>query len=582
MQTILLTGGTGYIGSHVAVELLQNSYNIIIVDNLANSYSTVISAVEQITSKKIKFYQCDINNYNHLDQVFQENTIDVVIHLAGHKAVTESVNDPLKYYDNNVGGLITLLKCMKTHQVKKIIFSSSASVYGNPQSLPITEDNEINILNPYGSSKLISENILRDIPGLSVIILRYFNPVGNHNLLGENPKKDYKNLFPIIMTIYGGQKECLEIFGYDFPTEDGTAIRDYIHVIDLAQGHVKSLDYILQNNIKYELFNLGTGRGYSVLDIVRGFEKHSGQKLPFLLKDKRKGEPTAVYADCRKANDLLGWKAKYTLDDMIKSTLNGFKETRSSCFLQNNYKTTFVTAFYLVKDYNNPGKSVEKYFEHFDILAKTGIPIAIYINPQFEERVKKYGNVKVLELLDVKDTWTYQQVDVNNIGIAANRNPLKDSMEYMITINSKIECVHKTIQANPFNTEQFAWIDFGIFHVIKDIDKSYLMLQNIANNNFVQEGVIIPGCWQLSQKYDYVNQINWTFCGGFFLGHKDQLINMWQQYQKFFPQFLKQYNTMVWEVNIWSAMVHENNWRPLWYKADHNDSIIVIPKNYFT
>lgn len=573
MTTILLTGGTGFIGSHIAIELLQNNYQVIIVDNLSNSHSEVIEIIEQISGNKVKFYQCDINNGNHLDQVFQENNIDVVIHLAGYKAVGESVNDPLKYYDNNVGGLITLLKCMKNHDVKKIIFSSSATVYGNPKTLPLTENSETGALNPYGSTKLICENILKDMPGLSVIILRYFNPVGAHHsgLLQENPLAKASNLFPIIISVYQGKKEYLEVFGSDYPTKDGSAVRDYIHIVDLARGHVKSLDYILQNNLQYEVFNLGTGQGYSVFEIIRGFEHHSGKKLPFLLKDRRNGDVPSYYANCQKANEILGWTVQHNLDDMICSSLN----------IKINYKTTFVTAFYVVKDYNAPNKSVNNYFDHFTKLAATNIPIVLFISPQFEERIKevmtKYPNVKLLGLIDVKDTWTYGQVDVNHIKLPTNRNLLKDSLEYMIAINTKIECVNKAIQANMFNTENFAWIDFGIFHVIKDINNTTTKLQKIANTAITSNAVILPGCWALSQRYDYVNQINWNFCGGFFIGQRDQLLDMWQRYQDFFPKFLKQYNTMVWEVNIWSAMVYETDWKPSWFHADHNDSIINIP-----
>lgn|GEM_PF-19143 len=573
MSTILLTGGTGFIGSHVAVELLQHNYQIIIIDNLSNSYADVINNIEKITKTRIKFYQCDINNYDHLNQVFQENTIDSVIHLAGHKSVEESVSDPLKYYENNVGGLIVLLKCMKSHNVNKIIFSSSAAVYGNSEILPLTEESETNPLNPYGSSKLISENILKNMSGFSIIILRYFNPVGSHysGLLKENPCRTASNLFPVIMSIYDGKKEHLQIFGTDHDTKDGTAIRDYIHITDLARGHVKSLDYIQQNDIKYQTFNLGTGSGHSILEVINGFERHSGKKLPFILENKRKGDSSVSFAGCKKANELLGWNVKHNLDDMIKSTLG--------------YKTTFVTAFYVVKNYNAVGKSTKSYFEHFDKLVNTGIPIAVYISPQFEKQIKEimvnYSNVQLLGLIDVEDSWTYQQINVEKIKLPTNRNPLKDSLEYMVSQNTKIECINKTIETNPFNTENFAWIDFGIFHVIKDIKKSTKMLEKMAYQNIKKNSLLFPGCWELSGKYDYINNINWNFCGGFFVGHKDQLLNFYQKYQTFLSKFINQHNTMVWEVNIWSAMVHESNWKPSWYKADHDDSIINVPDEYF-
>jgi UDP-glucose 4-epimerase len=315
MQTILLTGGCGFIGSHCAVELIKNGYNVIIVDNLNNSSMNVLNVIRNITAISSIFYQYDITNYELLNSVFINHHIDAVIHLAGYKSVGESVANPLKYYDNNVGGLINLLKCMENHKVNKIIFSSSATVYGQPKKLPIDENSTIQILNPYGQTKYMSELILKDTKNIS-IILRYFNPVGGYPLLGEQPRSTPTNLFPVIMSIYNGQKSDLDIFGSDYNTNDGTAVRDYIHVVDLAKAHVKALDCN-----QSDIFNLGTGKGYSVLDIVKMFEKETNKPLPLCFKNRRLGDAEMIYADCSKAKALLNWQPEYDLQQMVKDTL---------------------------------------------------------------------------------------------------------------------------------------------------------------------------------------------------------------------------------------------------------------------
>jgi UDP-glucose 4-epimerase len=319
---VLLTGGLGYIGSILAVELIQNNYKVIIVDNLSNSDIGVLDNIEKITTVKPLFYQCDVTNKKKLHMIFNDNKIDAVIHLAGYKSVSESVLNPLKYYENNVGGLLSLLKCMKNFNVKKLIFSSSASVYGNPESLPLTEESKVNVLNPYGQSKLTSEIILKDCvsDNLSIISLRYFNPVGAHSsgLIGDTSSF---NLFPVIMSVYKGYKDKLEIYGNDYDTKDNYAVRDYIHVVDLAKGHLKALENLNENEPKYDVFNLGTGKGYSVMEIVKAFEHHSGKTLPYVLKSRREGEAAEVYAKCIKSKEILSWETIYNIDDMIKDTL---------------------------------------------------------------------------------------------------------------------------------------------------------------------------------------------------------------------------------------------------------------------
>ena len=323
-KTILLTGGCGFIGSHCCVELIKNDYNIIIID--INPDQNIILNIEKITNIKPKFYNFNILDETKMENIFNDNKIDIVIHLAAFKSVSESKNYPLKYYDNNITGLITLLKIMVKYNVDKIIFSSSALVYGNSKIIPINETCKVDILNPYAQTKFMSESILKDCCesyNISCIILRYFNPVGCHSsgLLKENYKSSPNNLFPIIMSIYNGKKDHLEIFGTDYNTKDGTGVRDYIHVEDIAVGHLQTLKYLEENRVKFDVLNLGTGIGYSVLEIVNKFEYHSSKKLPFLFKDRRIGDPDILIADASKANKILGFKPIYNLDDMVLSSI---------------------------------------------------------------------------------------------------------------------------------------------------------------------------------------------------------------------------------------------------------------------
>lgn len=323
---ILVTGGAGYIGSHTCVELLNSGYEVIIVDNLYNSKEKVISDIEKITNKKIKFYKSDIRDKKTLQKIFKENDIDAVIHFAGLKAVGESVKKPILYYQNNIGGTLTLCEVMKEFNVKNIIFSSSATVYGVPDKLPITEDMKVgNTTNPYGTSKLYIEGILKDIyisdNDWSVILLRYFNPIGAHEsgLLGEDPNGIPNNLMPYIVKVASGELECLSVFGDDYDTHDGTGVRDYIHVVDLARGHVKALGKLFKDK-GVNTYNLGTGNGYSVLDIVKTFEDVNGVKVNYKMASRRDGDIAVCYADCSKAYRELGWKAELTLADMVSSS----------------------------------------------------------------------------------------------------------------------------------------------------------------------------------------------------------------------------------------------------------------------
>jgi UDP-glucose 4-epimerase len=330
-MSILLTGGNGFIGSHTAVELINSGYNIIIVDDFSNSSISTYENIYKIVDKtNINIYNVNICDKVHLRTIFEDNAIDSVIHFAAYKAVGESVSNPLKYYHNNVIGLITLLEVMIEFNVSKIIFSSSATVYGNPKSLPITENFELVALNPYGQTKLICENILKDVSranGIKVIILRYFNPVGAHasGKLGENPNGVPNNLFPYILDVIKGKREYLSIYGKDYNTPDGTAIRDYIHVVDLAQGHVDALKYI--DNIKtVKIYNLGTGKGYSVYQVVSSFNKildmeGKGRQVNYIYTDRREGDAEVIYADSSLAKEELGWKSSRDLNDMISDSL---------------------------------------------------------------------------------------------------------------------------------------------------------------------------------------------------------------------------------------------------------------------
>ena len=318
---ILVTGGAGYIGSHTAVELLKAGYDITIVDNLSNSSIDVIDAIKEITGKDFNFYKLDVKNERTLNKVFKEENIDAVIHFAAFKAVGESVEKPLKYYENNLENTISLLKVMKKNKIKKIIFSSSACVYGDPEELPIKETARLTTTNPYGATKHMIERILKDVykaeTDLSVIILRYFNPVGADSSyrIGENPKGIPNNLMPFIMRVANGEIDHLNIFGNDYDTKDGTGVRDYIHVTDLAIGHIKALEKANKDNGIF-VYNLGTGTGYSVLEMVKTFEKVNNVKVPYEITKRRAGDIAACYADPSLAKKELGWEAKKTLEDM--------------------------------------------------------------------------------------------------------------------------------------------------------------------------------------------------------------------------------------------------------------------------
>lgn len=322
-MNILVTGGAGYIGSHTCIELLKCGCSVVVIDNLCNSQKESLRRVENITGKKVKFYLGDINDRTVLKQIFSENKIDAVIHFAGLKAVGESVEKPLEYYSNNIGGTFVLLDEMRNAGVKTIIFSSSATVYGAPKSVPVREDFPLSTTNPYGSTKLMIERILTDLcvpdKEWNVTLLRYFNPIGAHEsgLIGENPKGIPNNLMPFITQVATGKLKKLRVFGNDYPTPDGTGVRDYIHVVDLAKGHVAALK---NKETGVHIYNLGTGIGYSVLDIVKAFEKASGVEIPYDIVARRAGDIAEVYADPSKALNELGWKAELTIDDMCKDS----------------------------------------------------------------------------------------------------------------------------------------------------------------------------------------------------------------------------------------------------------------------
>lgn len=323
MTTILVTGGTGYIGSHTCVELIQAGYDVVVIDNLYNSKEAVLDRVQQITGTKPKFYEADIRDKAALDKIFSENKIDAVIHFAGLKAVGESVQIPLAYYDNNIGGSVILYQAMKDHGVKTVVFSSSATVYGDPATVPIKEDFPLSTTNPYGTTKLYNERILEDVcisdPEFSVMLLRYFNPIGAHKsgLIGETPNGIPNNLVPYIAQVATGQREFLRVWGNDYPTVDGTGVRDYIHVVDLAKGHICAVDYALKHK-GIEKVNLGTGNGYSVLQVKDAFAKACGKEIPYQIMDRRPGDIATCYADTAKAKELLGWEAQYDINDMCE------------------------------------------------------------------------------------------------------------------------------------------------------------------------------------------------------------------------------------------------------------------------
>ena len=328
---ILVTGGTGYIGSHTCVELLDAGYEIVIIDNLSNSKIETVDKIKEITGKYFKFYEGDCCNKEILKKIFSENDIDAVIHFAGLKAVGESVRKPLTYYRNNLDSTLTLLEVMNEYNCKKIVFSSSATVYGDPAKLPIKEDFPLSTTNPYGTTKLVIEGILKDLyksdPEWSIAILRYFNPIGAHKsgLIGENPNDIPNNLMPYIVKVATKELECLSIFGNDYDTKDGTGVRDYIHVVDLSKGHIKAIDKVLSES-GLDCYNLGTGTGYSVLEIVETFKRVNNIDVPYKIVDRRPGDIAACYADPSYAKEKLGWEAKYGIEDMVRDSYNFAKK----------------------------------------------------------------------------------------------------------------------------------------------------------------------------------------------------------------------------------------------------------------
>jgi UDP-glucose 4-epimerase len=323
MSTILVTGGAGYIGSHTVVELLNAGHQVVIVDNLCNSSAKVLDRIEALAGKNFSFVQADVRDSAALDRIFAEHRIDGVIHFAGLKAVGESVAQPLSYFDNNIGSTLALLQAMDRANVRRIVFSSSATVYGDPEQVPITESSRLQVTNPYGRTKLMCEDILRDLlvsdPRWQVAILRYFNPVGAHisGTIGEHPNGIPNNLMPFITQVAVGQREFLSIFGRDYPTPDGTGVRDYIHVVDLAQGHLAALNY-LQNQQASITVNLGTGRGVSVKELADTFARVTGVPVPYRFVDRRPGDVAACYADTRLAKEALGWQAQLGVDRMCQ------------------------------------------------------------------------------------------------------------------------------------------------------------------------------------------------------------------------------------------------------------------------
>ena len=326
-MSVLITGGAGYIGSHTCVEMLNSGKEVVVVDNLYNSNIESIKRVEKITGKKIKFYEEDVRNTEGMRKIFKENQIDAVIHFAGLKAVGESVEKPLEYYENNIVSTIVLCNVMREFKVKKIVFSSSATVYGLSKEMPLIETMPLGAINPYGRTKLFIEDILRDLyvsdNTWSIALLRYFNPIGAHEsgIIGEDPKGIPNNLMPYISQVAVGRLPFLRVFGNDYNTVDGTGVRDYIHVVDLADGHVKAIDWVM-NNIGCEAFNLGTGYGCSVLQLKDAFERASGIEIPYKIVERRPGDPDEVYANADKAKNILGWTAKRNIDDMCRDTWN--------------------------------------------------------------------------------------------------------------------------------------------------------------------------------------------------------------------------------------------------------------------
>ena len=325
-MNVLVTGGAGYIGSHTCVELLERGYGVIVADNLVNSSAKSLERVQQITGKSLDFYEIDVRDRAALDRIFEKHDINCAIHFAGLKAVGESVAMPLEYYDNNLNSTITLCRAMKDHGVKNIVFSSSATVYSGDNEMPLKESSRTGMCtNPYGWTKYMSEQILRDTAFAdeewSIALLRYFNPIGAHKsgLIGEDPRGIPNNLMPFISQVAVGRRDHLNVFGNDYDTHDGTGVRDYIHVVDLARGHVCAIEY-MQKHKGENVFNLGTGMGYSVLDMVKAFERVTGIKIPYEIVARRPGDLATVYSSPDNSAELLGWKAQYNLDDMCRDT----------------------------------------------------------------------------------------------------------------------------------------------------------------------------------------------------------------------------------------------------------------------
>lgn len=324
-MSVLVTGGAGYIGSHTLISLCEAGFNPVVVDNLSNSKKTSLERVEKITGKNIKFYENDVCDRKALNKIFEDNDIDCVIHFAGFKAVGESVAKPIEYYDNNIVSTLVLTDVMRKHNVKKIVFSSSATVYGVTKTMPLTEDMPTGAINPYGRTKLFVEHILRDIfvsdNDWSIALLRYFNPIGAHisGIIGEDPKGIPNNLMPYISQVAVGKLEKLHVFGNDYNTVDGTGVRDYIHVVDLATGHVKAVQWVLKNN-GCEAINLGTGNGTSVLQLKDAFEAASGVEIPYVIDPRRPGDPDEVYANASKAKSLLNWEAELDVNRMCEDS----------------------------------------------------------------------------------------------------------------------------------------------------------------------------------------------------------------------------------------------------------------------
>ena len=323
MDNILVTGGTGFIGSHTVIELLNAGYNVIVLDNLVNSSRESLERVKKITGRSVKFYEDDLLDMEALQNIFEKENISSVIHFAGLKAVGESCQIPLAYFNNNITGTINLVMAMEKYNVKSLVFSSSATVYGKPESVPIREDFPLSVSNPYGRTKLIIEDMLRDIykadKSWDIALLRYFNPIGAHESgeIGENPNGIPNNLLPYVAKVASGELECVNVFGDDYDTPDGTGVRDYIHVSDLAEGHIKALEK-LSSNPGLVTYNLGTGKGYSVLEIIHSFEKACGKKIPYNITDRRPGDIDMCYADPGKAKEELGWVAKRDIDKMCE------------------------------------------------------------------------------------------------------------------------------------------------------------------------------------------------------------------------------------------------------------------------